>query len=94
MMQWVEVIQLRITKPDPEQIIPILQQLAEDASEEDSCQEVHMYRRAHVNTDLSILLWHDILPGAKSESSLGLRISAALKEFGMVNHNTWFEIDF
>lgn len=93
-MQWVEVIQLRITRRDTERIIPIVQQLAGDAQKEGSCQKIKMYRRAQVNTDLSILLFHDFIPMEKSGSTLGLRISAALMEFGMVNHNTWFGIDF
>lgn len=91
-MQWVEVIQVRITKQDTEQIVFLAQQLAIEAKEEASCQEVKMYRRTFVNTDLSILLFHDIVSQEKDGSSLGLRIASALKEFGLVNHNSWLEI--
>ncbi len=92
-MQWVEVIQLRITKRDTERIVSTVQRLAGESIQEDSCQKVKMYRRILVNTDLSILLFHDITAVEKSGSSLGLRISSALKEFGMVNHHTWLEVD-
>lgn len=94
MMQWVEVIQLRITKRDTERIIPIVQRLAVEVRNEGSCQDILMYGRAGLNTDLSLLLFHHTRQMDKSGSSLGIRIKSALKEFGMVNHNTWFEIDF
>ncbi|MFW2368929.1 MAG: hypothetical protein ACN4GW_21135 [Desulforhopalus sp.] len=91
-MKWVEVIHMRITKRDIEGIVPIVQKLAGEAIKESSCQEIKMYRRALVNTDLSILLFHDTMEMEKSGSPLGLRINSALKEFGLVNHNTWFEL--
>jgi hypothetical protein len=91
-MKWVEVIHLRITVRETEQIVLIVQQLAGEAMEDRSCREVKMYRCALVDTDLSILLYHDTIKMEKNGSSLGLRITSALKEYGMVNHMTWFEV--
>jgi len=91
-MNWIEVIHLRITERETEKFVPIVQQLVGEAVEEGSCREIKMYRRALVDTDLSILLYHDTIKMEKNGSSLGLRISSALKEYGMVNHMTWFEV--
>jgi hypothetical protein len=91
-MNWIEVIHLRITERETEKFVPIVQQLVGEAVEDRSCREVKMYRRALVDTDLSIILYHDTLKMEKNGSSLGLRITSALKEFGMVNHITWLEI--
>ena len=91
-MNWFEVIHLRITERETEKFVPIVQQLVDEAVKEGSCREIKMYRRALVDTDLSILLYHDTIKIEKNGSSLGLRIASALKEFGMVNHTTWFEI--
>ncbi len=91
-MSWFEVIHLRTTERETEKIVPIIQQLVGEAVEEGSCQEIKMYRRALVDTDLSILLYHDTIKIEKNGSSLGLRIASALKDYGMVNHTTWLEV--
>lgn len=91
-MSWFEVIHLRVTEPETEKIIPIVQQLVGEAVEEGSCREIKMYRRALVDTDLSILLYHDTKKIEKNGSSLGLRITSALKDYGMVHHMTWLEV--
>jgi hypothetical protein len=91
-MSWFEVIHFRTIERETEQLVPLVQQLVSEAEEEGSCREIKMYRRALVDTDLSILLYHDTLKVEKNGSSLGLRMALALKEFGMVNHTTWLEI--
>ena len=91
-MNWFEVIHLRITERETEKFVPIVQQLVGEAVEEGSCREIKMYRRALVDTDLSILLYHNTIKLKKNGSSLGLRITSALKEYGMVNHMTWLEV--
>lgn len=83
---------MRITERETEKFVPIVQQLVGEAVEEGSCREIKMYGRVLVDTDLSILLYHDTIKIEENGSSLGLRITSALKEFGMVNHTTWFEI--
>ncbi len=91
-MSWFEVIHLRTTTRETVQLVPIIQQLIGEAEEEGFCREIKMYRRALVDTDLSVLLYHDALNVEKNGSSLGLRMASALKEFGMVNHTAWVEI--
>lgn len=83
---------MRITERETKKIVPIVQQLVCEAVEEGSCREIKMYRRALVDTDLSILLYHDTIKMEKNGSSLGLRITSALKDYGMVNHTTWLEV--
>ena len=92
-MKWVEVIHLRIAERETERIVHIVQQLVGEAVKEDSCLEVKMYKRALVDNDLSILLYHDTRQMERSGSSLGVRITSALKEYGMVHHRTWFEVN-
>lgn len=38
--------------------------------------------------DLPVLIWDGDIP-CRQGSSLGLRLSQALKEFGLINHNVW-----
>lgn len=90
-MSWFEVIHLRVTGWETEKIVPLVQQLVGEALDEGSCREIKMYRRAMVDTDLSILLFHDTMNIEINGSDLGLRITSALKEYGMVNHTAWLE---
>lgn len=91
-MRWFEVIHLRITERETENLLPVVRQLVDEARKEGSCQEITMYRRVLVDTDLSILLFHETPKVEKEGSSLGLRIAAALREYGMVKHMTWLEV--
>ncbi len=91
-MSWQEVIHIRTTARDTKQLLIIVQHLVDEAKKEGSCKEIKMYRRALVDTDLSILLYHDSSKVGKNGSPLGLRMAAALKEFGMVNHTAWSEV--
>ena len=91
-MEWVEVIQLRITRRDTAEILSTIKQLVEEARVEDSCQKIRMFQRTDVDTDLSILLFHGFSQVKKGGTSLGIRMRSALKDFGMVNHHTWSEV--
>lgn len=84
---------MRSTANEIEQLLPIIQQMISQAEKEGFCREIKMYRRALVDTDLSILLHHDALNVEKNGSSLAIRMTSALKVFGMVNHTAWCEID-
>jgi len=53
---------------------------------------VKAYCRLMIDTDFSIHLFHDSKKVEKSGSPLGLRLAAALKEFGLVNHSIWIEM--
>jgi hypothetical protein len=46
-----------------------------------------------IDTDFSIHLFHDSKKVEKSGSPLGLRLASALKEFGLVNHSIWIEMN-
>ena len=56
-------------------------------------ERIRIYHRERIDTDFCIVVFHD---GAKAKvggSRLGLRLAAALKEFGQVHHAVWFEMD-
>ncbi len=91
-MSWLEVIHFRATARQTEQLLPIVQQLVGEAQQEGSCKEIKVYRRALVDTDLYISLYHDTSKVEKDGSSLGLRMASALKELGMANHTVWSAI--
>ena len=90
-MNWVEVIRFRTTT-ETSPLLVELQHLLDQAKKEKSCDEIKIYQRTLVDTDLSIIIFHNNPLVDKNGSSLGLRIASALDEFGMVNHTAWSEI--
>jgi hypothetical protein len=50
------------------------------------------YSRVLVDTDFSINISHNSKKVENGGSRLGLRLVAALKEFGLVNHSIWIEM--
>lgn len=86
---WLEVIHVRISEPDPERLIPLFTQLLDEIREKERCRKVKLYRRAHLETDICLHLYHDSENIQDGGSTVGLRLAAALKTCGMVNHTVW-----
>lgn len=88
-MNWLEVIHFRATERLTKQFKHSVQHLIDEAEQEGVCDKINVYRRVLVETDMCIHLHHGVISVAKNGSPLGLRIAAALREFGMVNHTVW-----
>ena len=69
-----------------------LQELMGDVHEDDASEGVRIYQREKIDTDFCIILSRagEIVLG--EGSPLGLRLAAALKPFGLVNHSVWIEM--
>ena len=50
------------------------------------------FSRVSIDTNFSIHIFHDSKKIENSGSRLGLRLAAALKEFGLVHHSIWREM--
>ena len=92
-MKWIEVIQLRSVDSNRELLESQLQKLMNEVDKERKMQKIKSYSRVLITTDYSIHLFHDSKKVENSGSPLGLRIASALKEFGLVNHNIWIEMN-
>jgi hypothetical protein len=55
-------------------------------------QVIMAFSRVSIDTDFSIHIFHDSKKIENSGSRLGLRLAAALKEFGLVHHSIWREM--
>ena len=91
-MRILEIIHLRAMGFPPAELSEQLERALELVSPGDA--ELTLYRRAGLDTDLSIhILRRD--PGAPpSSSALGLRLAAELRAFGMVEHVLWEALPF
>ena len=91
-MKWLEIIELRSTGGNKKMLEPQLKKLVTDLHKEAQMQAITIYSRKMIDTDFSIHLMHDSIKPEYIGSPIGLRVSSALKEFGLVNHNVWIEM--
>jgi hypothetical protein len=87
-----EIIQLRAVDGNRQLLESELGRLIEAVVSDRENPAVVAYRRPMVDTDYCIQLTHDSSGIEASGSPLGLRLAAALKEFGMVSHSVWGEV--
>lgn len=89
-MTILETIRLRANAASVE---PLIDRLLESVrADRDRLESVEVYRRAGLDSDLAV---HIRRPGAAAGSGpgrAGVRLAAALAEFGLVRHTVWEEI--
>lgn len=90
-MTWIEVIQLRSVDIDRKLLEAKLQALANDVNKTPEKWSLMVYHREMIDTDICLVLSHSGEKEKIGGSRLGLRLVAALKEFGLVNHSIWLE---
>ena len=66
-----------------------LQKFLKEINAESNEQHVWIYNKENLNTDYIIILFNDSTNVMHSGSQLGLHLSSAFKEYGMINHNAW-----
>ena len=91
-MKWLEIIELRAVGTNRKLLESQLQELMDEAAKESLPESVRAYRRAMIDSDLSIHLIHESADIGTNGSSLGLRLVSGLKEFGLINHSIWIEM--
>ncbi len=91
-MKWLEVIELRSVNSNRELLESQLPTLLEEVEQTTPKQSIKFYRHGMIDCDFSIHLLHESTKGATNGSQLGLRLVAALREFGLVKHSIWLEM--
>ena len=92
-MKWIELIQLRSVEGNRGILESELRRLIKDVDGERKKQVVMAYRRVSIDTDFSIHIFHASKNIEDGGSRLGMRLVAALKEFGLVHHSIWMEMN-
>jgi hypothetical protein len=92
-MKWTEVIMVRSTGRTSSVLSSTLKELVKDVSRESGEESIRIFHRENIETDYCIVLFHEEKTARSGGSRLGLRLVAALKEFGMVHHTVWIEMD-
>ena len=92
-MEWAELITVRSNKNNSQALAATLRELMEDVVRRAGPEKIRMYRRKRLDTDFCIVLFHEGEKDPIDGSRLGLRLAAALKDFGIVHHAVWIEMD-
>ena len=94
-MRWVEIITLRSPEKIKNQFVDeLLNGVRESDSPTDTHKglvEIRVYHHSVVETDLSMHIYWKSEPGSQDRSPLGLRLSSALRNLGLLNHSVWVE---
>ena len=91
-MMWLEIIELRSVGSNIEGLKSKLPEWIEELAMELGSERVRAFGRVLVDNDFSIHLLHKAQPVDIGGSSVGLRLAAALKEYGMISHSIWLEL--
>jgi hypothetical protein len=90
-MKWIEIIELRSAGITRNQLETHLQEFIDQVEKTTEKQTVKLYTRIKIDTDVSIHLFHNSNKVNNRGSPLGIRLVAALKSYGLVNHTIWIE---
>jgi DNA-binding FadR family transcriptional regulator len=83
-----EVIHLRLAGQDPEALI---QEIRDCVIRRDPKMIIRTYQHAAVETDIAIHIQMAEPSANPVDAELGVRLSTALREYGMVEHTLWME---
>lgn len=92
-MKYLEIIELRAAGKRSDLLTTQLQSIISLLEKESSGQNIKIYTRELVDSDYSIMLFHDTKKSGMEGSRLGLHLASSLKAFGLVNHSVWNELD-
>ena len=92
-MKWVEVIMVRSTGRTPSRLASTLKELMNDVDRDRGEVSIRVFHRENIETDYCIVLFREEETAKSGGNRLGLRLVAVLKEFGMVHHTVWMEMN-
>jgi hypothetical protein len=93
MINWIEIIELRSVGTRNELEESKLKYIINELSKSIKQVSVKIFNHATLESDYSIHLYHNSNHIEKSGSSLGLHLASELKNYAMVNHSIWAEIN-
>ena len=92
-MIWAEMITIRSAANGSRKLRLVLQALLLEIRREHDRAAIRWYHREGIDSDFCILLFHEQAEARAGVSRMGLRLAAALKDFGWVNRIVWVECD-
>jgi len=91
-MEWLESIELRSTVLDNITLMAQLTDILNEINTELKKDRIKLFSSDTIATDFCIQIAHFSGPPIE-KSKLGRHISIVLKEFGLINHKLWVQIE-
>ena len=91
-MKWLEVIMVRSAGSNVKMLTETLQGLMADVARVAGSDDIRIFRRENLETDICIVISHSGKKTQTGGSPLGLRIVTELKKVGLVHHTIWNEM--
>lgn len=86
------MIHLRTRGQGRECLVSAVQKLMGEVEAGAGNHTFKLFNRELLDSDLGLHLYHNSQKVEKYGSQLGLRLAAALKEYGLVHHSVWTEL--
>jgi len=90
-MKWMEIIKLRVADSNRDSLAQQLAEIIPGINLEQGLREIKLYRRAVVDSDVSIYLYWESKRPAPHGSAAGFCLMHMLKAFGLISHSVWIE---
>jgi hypothetical protein len=87
-----EIIEIRVQYKAKQKLEQELKKILTKMENKRMDQPMKVYKRLNMETDYVILLMNESKEMTVSESQLGIRLNAVLKDYGMVNYSKWQEM--
>ena len=92
-MKCLEIIDLRSTGYNKKLIKRELTKFISALNKDTEQQIIKMYDHGVIDTDFSVHLSNETKNTNINESALGIQLADYMKEFGLVNHSVWIEVE-
>lgn len=87
------MIEIRLAQAINSKLETDIKQIIREVSKEESGIKIKLYNKANLTNDYLIIIINQKKNPAPYGSGLGQRIMAAFREYGLLNHTTWNEIE-
>ncbi|MCB0636246.1 MAG: hypothetical protein KDC54_06495 [Lewinella sp.] len=94
MNHYLETIELRTTGLHRETVEGVLENLFSGMDTEAELARIQVYNSPLIESDFGVHIHFQAEDAHQEGSPLGLRMVAALKDYGLVNHHIWCEMTF
>ena len=82
---------VRLIKSDEKMLAATLNDLMDDLVRNEGNETIRIFRREKIDSDICIVLFHDVEKTGTGGSALGLRLVGELKRVALVHHTIWHE---
>ena len=90
----IETLEIRLAQNLNNKFEAEIKQVVDDLVKKASGIRMKLYKKNNLHSDYLIIIMHLYKKNSNQRNELGQRIKAALKDYGLVNHIIWNEVNY